>query len=95
MNKLILVSIGLIMSLATDAGQHSAVHQHRSRPIKNVTTGYSTNFMEQTTWLLGYFSRDRMAIPPHSGMVLKGMTAISLIRHSAADFRISTGMKLR
>jgi thiol-disulfide isomerase/thioredoxin len=30
------------------------------------------NFSEQTTWLLGYFSRDMLVRPPHSEWFLKG-----------------------
>jgi thiol-disulfide isomerase/thioredoxin len=30
------------------------------------------NFSEQTTWLLGYFNRDRMIMAPHSAWYIKG-----------------------
>ncbi len=32
----------------------------------------STNFSEQITWILGYFTRDRLTSPPHSEWFLKG-----------------------
>jgi thiol-disulfide isomerase/thioredoxin len=32
----------------------------------------ATNFSEQTTWLLGYFSRNMLVRPPHSEWFLKG-----------------------
>jgi len=32
----------------------------------------SINFSEQSTWILGYFTRDRIAKPPHSEWYLKG-----------------------
>ena len=72
MNKLILVSIGLIMSFSYGCRTAQRSSSAPESSDKNVTTGYSTNFMEQTTWLLGYFSRDRMAVPPHSEWYLKG-----------------------
>ena len=39
---------------------------------QNTTTGQVTNFSEQSTWLLGYFTKDRMTRPPHSEWYLKG-----------------------
>jgi thiol-disulfide isomerase/thioredoxin len=35
----------------------------------------ATNFSEQTTWLLGYFSREMLVRPPHSEWYLKGYDA--------------------
>jgi thiol-disulfide isomerase/thioredoxin len=35
-------------------------------------TGQITNFSEQSTWLLGYFTRERMSGPPHSEWYQKG-----------------------
>jgi thiol-disulfide isomerase/thioredoxin len=32
----------------------------------------ATNFSEQTTWLLGYFSKNMLLLPPHSEWYLKG-----------------------
>ena len=32
----------------------------------------STNFSEQITWILGYFTRDRLTAPPHSEWYQKG-----------------------
>jgi len=39
---------------------------------QNTTTGQAANFSEQSTWLLGYFTKDRMTRPPHSEWYLKG-----------------------
>ena len=36
------------------------------------TSNPSTKFMEQTTWILGYFTRDLMMRPPHSEWYNKG-----------------------
>jgi thiol-disulfide isomerase/thioredoxin len=35
-------------------------------------TAGTTDFTKQITWLLGYFTKDRMTTPPHSGWYQKG-----------------------
>jgi len=42
-----------------------------SSPI-TIDTLRQINFSEQSTWLLGYFNRDRLTYEPHSAWYLKG-----------------------
>jgi len=42
-----------------------------SQPVKEAAPA-SVNFSEQTTWLLGYFSRDRLVREPYASWYLKG-----------------------
>jgi len=66
MKRIFLISLGLVMSLGYGCRATRQASDRQLFPEQTVTTGYSTNFMEQTTWLLGYFSRDRMTTTPHS-----------------------------
>ena len=72
MKRLLLISVGLIMSINYGCRTIQRSSAGPSFSEQNVTTGYTTNFMEQTTWLLGYFNRDRMTTPPHSDWYIKG-----------------------
>lgn len=72
MQRLILISITLIMSINYSCRTTRTSPAKISGSDQNVTTGYSVNFMEQTTWLLGYFNRERIQSPPHSEWYLKG-----------------------
>ena len=72
MKRLFLISVGLVMSLSYGCRSTRQASDRQSFPDQTVTTGYSTNFMEQTNWLLGYFNRDRMTFPPHSEWYIKG-----------------------
>ena len=71
MNRLILISIGLILSINYSCKIKQPPVGKASLNERSATTGYSTDFMEQTTWLLGYFTRDRMTNPPHSEWFVK------------------------
>ncbi len=66
MGRLFLISIGLLLSIGHGCRPTREASDRQLIPEPTVTAGYSTNFMEQTTWLLGYFNRDRMTMPPHS-----------------------------
>ena len=71
MKRLILICIGLILSINYSCKIKQPPAGKVSLNERSATTGYSTNFMEQTTWLLGYFTRDRMTNPPHSEWFVK------------------------
>lgn len=50
---------------------------------------YSTNFSEQSTWILGYFTRNRLSIPPHSEWYTKGYNGYqpdAAVINKLADF---------
>ena len=72
MKRLFLISLGLVMSLGYGCRATRQASDRQLFPEQTVTTGYSTNFMEQTTWLLGYFNRERMTTTPHSEWYTKG-----------------------
>ena len=42
-----------------------------TEPVKDVTPA-AIDFSEQTTWLLGYFSKDRLVSEPYSSWYIKG-----------------------
>ncbi len=44
-------------------------------PMQTEATTPSVNFSEQTTWILGYFTRQQLERPPHSEWFLKGYNA--------------------
>ena len=74
MERLILISI-ILLSIDCSCKIKQPAVVNASLNERSSTTGYSTNFMEQTTWLLGYFTRDRMTNPPHSEWFIKGYDA--------------------
>jgi len=66
---MILIIVSLVFS-----GCRSKKYLTDVQPVmeQTETVKPAANFSEQTTWLLGYFTREQMSSPPHSEWYLKG-----------------------
>jgi thiol-disulfide isomerase/thioredoxin len=68
------ISIIIVMSMLLSNGcwtkKPAAENSTISGQSENKIT--STDYSEQSTWVLGYFTRDRIATPPHSEWYVKG-----------------------
>jgi thiol-disulfide isomerase/thioredoxin len=68
------ISIVIISILLLSFGCKTKKPAAETPPVMEQSTAVqaSTNFSDQITWILGYFTRDRLARPPHSEWFLKG-----------------------
>ncbi len=68
MKKAFIPAIILLIIIADSCKTKQAVAVNE----RTASAEYFVNFVEPTTWILGYFTRERMAIPPHSEWYTEG-----------------------
>jgi len=71
MNRLLVVLISILVLSSGCKSKQPAAETPRVMEQQPAAQA-GTNFSEQTTWVLGYFPRDRITRPPHSEWFLKG-----------------------
>jgi thiol-disulfide isomerase/thioredoxin len=70
-----LLSVIVVMVLFCSCRTKKPISETAPVTVQTEATVPATNFSEQTTWVLGYFNRERLEQPPHSEWFLKGYDA--------------------
>lgn len=70
--KKILLFLALVLLIAAGCRTKKALIEVQTAADNSRTETSGTDFSEQSTWLLGYFNPERLALPPYSEWYIKG-----------------------